>query len=219
MTETNQENPKKPEASQPVPSPVPQGDKLNKPTDKGTQAPPVPAKPRSRALIWFTIALIIIAVAWFCYWFFYLRFHEYTDDAYANGNLININSAISGSVVAFYADDTDLVEEGQLLVLLDSTPYQVAYDRELATMGSVVLQVRQLYDTVDVNRANVENKQIALQRASFDYENRKRLVNTLAVSNEDFIHSKDDLLTAQLNVEQAQFQLQAAQSAAGNTKL
>lgn len=220
MTETNQEKPKKLEESKPVH--LPQVDKLIETPEKPAQSEKptqVPAKPRSRTLIWFTIALIIIAVAWFCYWLLYLRFHEYTDDAYANGNLINVNSAISGSIVAFYADDTDLVEEGQLLVMLDTTEYQVAYDLELATLASVVLQVRQLYDTVDVNRANVENRQIALQRAAFDFENRKRLVDTLAVSNEDYIHSKDDLLTAQLNLEQAQFQLQASQSAAGNTKL
>ena len=73
-----------------------------------------------------------------------------------------------------------------------------SYENELATLGSTVLQVRQLYDNVDVNKANVESKHIALQRASYDYDNRKRLVNSLAVSNEDFVHAKDDFLPQSL---------------------
>lgn len=116
-------------------------------------------KPKKRNyLLWFTILLVILAIAWLLYWFLYLQYHEYTDDAYANGNIININSAINGSVIGLFADDTDKVNEGQLLVRLDDTEYRVVFENELATLASVVLQVRQLYDNVEVNRAVVENK-------------------------------------------------------------
>ena len=140
-----------------------------------------------------------------------------TDDAYANGNMININSAISGSVVAFYADDTDLVVEGQLLAALGPTPYQVIYNRELAALAAEVLQIRQLYDNVQVNQALVKNREAALSKAKYDYENRLQLIGSLAISNEDFIHSRDDLTIAETNLRQAQEQLKAAESAAGPT--
>jgi membrane fusion protein, multidrug efflux system len=178
-------------------------------------------KPRSRALLWFTLAILLAGLLWFCYWYFYLQYHESTDDAYANGNLVNINSVISEAVIAFYADDTDFVREGDLLVQLDPTNYQLAYNRELATLASVTLQVRQLYDNVQTALASVESKRVALAKAKFDYGNRLSLreSNLQAVSNEDYVHSNQDFSSAQFDLQQALSQLEAAQAAAGNTPI
>jgi membrane fusion protein (multidrug efflux system) len=174
---------------------------------------------RSRALWGFTLALLLACLLWLAYWYFYLQFHESTDDAYANGNLININSVIPGAVVAYYADNTDFVKEGQLLVQLDCTNHQLAYQKELATLASVVLQVRQLYDNVKANQANVKNKRSVLEEAKITYQNRLNLqINRPgAVAEEDFIQAKRRLLVAEFELQQAESQLQAAQAAAGNT--
>lgn len=176
-------------------------------------------KRNNHLLIWFTGVLILAGVVWLLLWLFYFQFHESTDDAYANGNLININSVIPGTVVAFYADDTDLVEEGQLLVSLDPTEFQIRYDRALSSLASTVLQVRRYFDNVKVSEANVENKSVAWSRANYDYQNRSKLVSTEAISNEDFIHSRDSLLIAELELKQAKAELKAAKDLAGNTSL
>lgn len=181
--------------------------------------PPADKHTRNRRLLLLTALLVFLTFLWCLYYFLYLQYHESTDDAYANGNMISINAAVPGSVAAFFADDTDLVKEGQLLVMLDRTPYQVAYDKELATLASTVLQVRQLYNSVQANRANVDNKRVALQRAQYDYENRSHLVNTKAVSNEEFIHARDAFQIATLDLKQAEYQLQIAQDAAGPTAI
>lgn len=183
------------------------------------QTQPLPTKKRSYTLVWFTIALIVAAVLWFLYWFFYLRFHESTDDAYANGNYITLNSVISGPVVAYYADDTDRVKEGQLLVLLDSTNYRITYEKELASLAAIVLQVRQLYDTVQVDQAILDNRKTALEKARYDFQNRFNLINSGAISNEDYTHARDDLTLAEFNYKQAAYQLESAISAAGNTPI
>lgn len=180
---------------------------------------PQQKKKRNYAMWWLTLGLLVLGIIWFLVWFFYLQFHESTDDAYANGNLVNINSVVSSSVVAFYADDTDLVKEGQLLAVLDNTDFQIRYDRELATLASVVLQVRQLYDQVKVNQAVVESKRVAFQKANYDYQNRSKLVESEAISNEDYTHSKDDLRTAELDLKQAAANLQLSIDAAGNTPI
>ena len=172
---------------------------------------------RSRTIWWFTIGLLLIGLAFLLLWFFYLRFHRWTDDAYTNGNMVNVNAAIPGSVVAFFADDTDLVNEGQLLVLLDDTDYKVVYERELATLASVVLQVRQLYSNVRVNHAQLESQRVAVERAKFDYENRLHLIHSQAVSNEEFIHSEETLATAEKELARAAYQLNASKDVAGNT--
>jgi membrane fusion protein, multidrug efflux system len=174
---------------------------------------------RSKMLIWFTIAVLVAGLIWFCYWFFYLQYYQFTDDAFSNGNLTNINSPISGTIIAFYAQDTDLVKEGELLIVLDKTEYQVAYEKELNSLASVILQVRQLYDNVTTNQALVENKKTLLSKAQYDYENRSNLVNTKAISNEEFIHSKDSLLVAQLDLKQTESQLKTSLDAVGNTTI
>lgn len=170
-------------------------------------------------LWWFTAFLLVAGILWLAYWFFYLQYHESTDDAYVNGNLININPAISGSVIAFFADDTDLVKEGQLLVSLDMTQYQIIYNKALSTLASTVLQVRQLYDQVNIARANLQNKETALANAKFDYENRLHLVDSQAISNQDFVHSKNTFNISELEYKQAKYQYEAALAAVGPTSL
>jgi membrane fusion protein (multidrug efflux system) len=181
--------------------------------------PEVPNRKRTRYLWLFTIILVLIGIALFCYWFFYAEFHESTDDANANGSLITVNSAINGSVIAFYADDTDLVKEGQLLIELDPTYYQVGYDKALAALSAEVLEVKQIYNTVLVNQADVEVKRISLSKTQYDYNNRASLVNSKAISNEDFIHSRDDLTIAEFELKKAESQLLVSQDAAGNTPM
>jgi membrane fusion protein (multidrug efflux system) len=176
-------------------------------------------KTRTRVLWIFTGSLLLGGLLWLVYWHLYLQYYVSTDDAYAKGNLVNVNSAINGSVVAFFADDTDLVLEGRPLVLLDRTDYQVNFEKELSALAAVVLQVRQLYDTVLASRATVENKKALLAKAQFDYENRSHLVKSEAISTEDFVHAKDDLLIAQLDLKQAEYQLEVALAAVGSTPI
>lgn len=177
-------------------------------------------KNKTRRAIWiFTAVIIVSGIIWFFLWLFYLRFHQFTDDAYVNGYLVNINAAVPGSVVAFYADDTDLVKEGQLLVELDASRYRFMYEQELAALAVVVLDVKQLYDDVLVNAMNVETKKAILSRARYDHDNRAKLLDSLAISHEDFVHSKDDLLVSEYQLRQAEEQLQMAKDAAGNTPL
>jgi len=174
---------------------------------------------RSRSLWIFTFFLLAAGAGWYCYWFFYLQYHEFTDDAYANGNYININSVISGAVIAYYADNTDLVKEGQLLVELDSTNYQSIFDKELATLALVTLQVRQLYDNVKVSQALVRMRQTEMERTNFDFKNRLKLreMNPEAVAEEDYVHSEHNYHAAEYDLQQAQSQLKATLAAAGNT--
>lgn len=174
---------------------------------------------RSKVLIIFTLILAILGIAWFFVWLLYLQFHMSTDDAYANGSMVNINSAIDGSVIAFYADNTDLVVQGQLLVKLDPTYYQVVYEQSLADLAAQTLHVKELYDAVFVNQSDVSIKKVLLSKSQFDHENRSQLIASKAVSNEVYIHSRDDLTIAENELKKAEFQLKTSQDVVGNTTL
>lgn len=171
---------------------------------------------RNHTLVKLTAGILILGLLWFLYWLLVLQYYAYTDDAYVNGNMVSINSAISGSVTAYYADDTDYVAEGQLLVRLDDTPYRITYERELETLASISLDVQQLYDKVGTTKALVKAKEVLLEKAKYDYENRSRLVESKAVSKEDYVHAKDNLLIAESELQQANMELQAALDAVGS---
>jgi len=173
---------------------------------------------KSKKMMWiFTFFLLLAGISWLLLWIFYLQYYVDTDDAYASGSVVNINPAVQGNVIAFYADDTDYVEEGQLLVELDPTFYSIAYDQALASLGSQALQIRELVDEVLVNAADVRVKEIVFSKAKYDFENRSKLVGSRAISQEDYTHSRDDLTVAENELQKAKYRLKISQDLLGNT--
>ncbi len=81
------------------------------------------------------------------YWTQILRYHQTTDDAYVNGNVVQITPQISGTVVAIGADDTQFVKAGQPLVRLDQADAKLALDSADAQLARTVRDVRNLFAT------------------------------------------------------------------------
>ncbi|HTA65914.1 MAG TPA: efflux RND transporter periplasmic adaptor subunit, partial [Xanthomonadaceae bacterium] len=171
-------------------------------------APPVaaPAKPvkgRSTALRILLLVLVLIAIGWVVWYFLIGRWHEDTDDAYVNGNVVQITPLVPGTVVSIGADDGDLVHEGQLLVGLDSTDAATALAQAEAALARTVRQVRGMYNGVDSSQAMLTNRRADLDRARVDFARRQNLASTGAISAEELSHARDQLDSAQAAVEAA----------------
>lgn len=111
---------------------------------------------RKRLLLLLTLLFIIIAVAIGIYWFLVLRHFEETDDAYVAGNQIQIMSQVSGSVTKVWADNTDFVKEGDVLVTLDPTDARQAFEKAKTALASSVRQTHQLMINSKQLQANIE---------------------------------------------------------------
>ena len=85
------------------------------------------------------------ALAWGAYEWLVASHYESTDNAYVQGNVIQITPQIGGTVMAIYADDTDFVKAGQPLVQLDPADAKVALEQAEANLAQTVRQVRTLY--------------------------------------------------------------------------
>ena len=165
--------------------------------------------PRAR---WLTAILAITLLAgagYGVYWARYARYVDYTDDAYVNGNVVQITPRISGTVVAIDANNTQFVEAGQPLVRLDPTDAKVALQQSEAQLAKTVRRVRNLFETTDALRANVQMRRTALAQVESDYERRARLASTGAISREDLQHAQDAVRSAQAALVAAQQQLAA----------
>lgn len=161
--------------------------------------------PMKKYLMYFTFFVVVVTAGIFIYWYFYGRFEDSTDDAYVHGNIVNISPQISGIVSSIHTDNMRFVKQGQILVQLDTTDYEIALEAAKDELARVTRDVARLFEKVHELKSDLEAKKIALVKAQIDYENRRNLVDEGAVSKEDYIHSK-------LKYEQAFAFVQSAKS-------
>ena len=165
------------------------------------------------------LVIIVVAVAYGAYYFLIARFHEATDDAYVNGNVVQITPQVTGTVVAVNADDTQTVKAGDPLVVLDPADARVALEQAEANLAQTVRQVRGLFADDNQYQAQVAQRQSDLSRAQDDLKRRMTVAQTGAVSQEEISHARDAVKSAQAAVEAAQQQLASNRALTANTTI
>ncbi len=164
-------------------------------------------------------AFLLMGAVYTFYWADVLRYRQSTDDAYVNGNVVQITPQIAGTVISIGADDTQFVKAGQPLVKLDPADAKVALDQSEAQLARTVREVRNLFATSAQLRAAVQMRQSDLATAQKDLERRERLGNSGAISNEELQHARDTLRTAQAALLAAEQQLAGNQARIDGTTL
>jgi membrane fusion protein (multidrug efflux system) len=172
-------------------------------------APAHATNKRRHRLIALGLAASFGAAVYGGYWFLSARHHQSTDDAYVNGDLVQITSEVAGTVMALEADDTQGVERGQTLLTLDPADAQVAISDAEARLARAVREVRTLFATAEELRARIADREIELQRAEDDYRRRSNLLDDGAVSAEELSHTKDTIAQMRANLSEAREQLNA----------
>jgi len=187
------------------------------PTPATAPAAPNPTAKRAKVLtVLGIVTLLGLAYGGFEWWSG--RHEESTDNAYVQGNLVQITPQVGGTVTAIYADDTDFVKVGQPLVQLDPADAGVALDQARANLAQAVRQVRGMYASnsslasqISVREADVARANTDLSRATDDLKRRQALAGNGAVSQEELSH-------AQSQVAQAQNALAAAQASVASAR-
>jgi membrane fusion protein (multidrug efflux system) len=100
-------------------------------------------------------------------------------------------------VVTIGADDGDLVRQGDSLVELDKADADVALQRAAANLANTVRRVRSLYSIVSGAKADVAVREVAVAKARADYNRRRDLVSSGAISAEELSHAQDELTAAE----------------------
>ena len=172
---------------------------------------------RRRWLVGLGAALALIALVWLSWWLLEARFYESTDDAYVAGDLVNVMSQVSGTVVSIAADETDRVQAGQELVRLDATDAQIALQEAEQQLARTVRQTRTVFATRDQLRAVVGQRRSELARAQSDFDRRRDLAASGAVSGEELGHAQDALKAARDALIAAEKNLAASSALVGHT--
>jgi membrane fusion protein (multidrug efflux system) len=163
--------------------------------------------------------VVVVGIGWTLYHFLVGRWYEGTDDAYVDGNVVQITPQVPGTVISIGADDNDYVREGQTLVKLDPSDADVALAQAEAALAQAVRKVRGLYSTVHTSKADVAARESAVQQAQADYKRRKGLADSGAISAEELAHARDALTTAQSALAAAQAQLATTNALVSDTEI
>ena len=185
----------------------PSGDEARKDT---TAPKPKAKKSRGWLLRGLAVVVVLGIIAWTAWYFLEGRWYADTDDAYINGNVVQITPQMSGTVISIGADDGDLVHAGDVLVKLDPSDAEVALAEAKANLANTVRKVRGLYASVNGGQADVAARQTAVKKARADYQRRVALAKSGAISAEELSHARDALTAAESGLIGSQQQLQTS---------
>ncbi|PWT72008.1 MAG: EmrA/EmrK family multidrug efflux transporter periplasmic adaptor subunit [Proteobacteria bacterium] len=179
---------------------------MNDVVSQSLQKAPVatPRSARRRRVLSVLAATLLVAAGAAAYWFIAERGSVFTDNAYVGGNVVQVIPQVSGTVIAIYADETNLAKQGQQLVQLDRTDADASLKQAEAALGDAVRSVRELYANENVARTSLGMRQaeIAHARAEVDrakadearlaaeYERRKQLFAKGFISDENVQNAK-----------------------------
>lgn len=142
------------------------------------------------------IAALLAGSALIAWWLLAPSNHEVTEDAYVEGNVVQVTPQLNGSVTAIAADNTDYVQAGQVLVQLNEVDAQLALARAEAQLAKTVRQVRAQFASSGQGRAAIVLRRADVARAETDLARRSSLAGSGAVSGEEISHAEDALRTA-----------------------
>ena len=188
---------------------------------------------RKKGLLGLAAVVVVAGLGWGAYEWLVASHYESTDNAYVQGNVVQITPQIGGTVLAIYADDTDFVKAGQPLVKLDPSDVNVALQQAEANLAQTVRQTRMLFANNGALAAQVQAKQAdiarydaELKRAQDDLDRRQSLAGNGAVSKEELNHAltqvanaKSGLAAAQAAVVTAREQLASNQAQTEGTSV
>lgn len=191
----------------------------NAPSQDTQQDAPQSNGRRKLFLIGLLLLVILGAAGYAAYYFLHARWYESTDDAYVDGNVVQITPMVTGTVISIGADDGNRVEAGQELVRFDPSDAEVRQQNAEAALAKTVRQVRGLFSNVDAYKADVVARRVALDKARSDFNRRQKLAQSGAISQEELAHARDALASAQSALSSADQQLNTSRALVDQTDI
>src|SRR5881392_3147345 len=128
------------------------------------------AELRRKGFLWFGAAVLLAASVYGAWWWLNGRYSETTDDAYVAGNIVAVTSRENATVTALYADNTQAVRQGQLLIEMDPSVAEVNMRAAEANLARAARAVHGTFASADSYSAQLEQAEVALAQARSDYQ-------------------------------------------------
>ena len=81
-----------------------------------------------------------------------------TEDAYVSGNIIPVTSQVNGTILNIEADNSDFIEAGEPLVLINQIDAKLALQKAQANLATTLRSVEDRYAQIATLEASIEEK-------------------------------------------------------------
>jgi len=102
--------------------------------------------------------LLVAAIGGLIYWL-YARQYESTDDAFIEGDIVQVSPKVSAYVAKVYVKENQPVHKGDLLVELDTKDYEARLEQARAQLKAAEAQRTQSQASVNLTRKTTEASQ------------------------------------------------------------
>jgi len=187
--------------------------------------PLAPAKPNAAArwawrFIKLMIFLAILTGVGYIGGNVWMDSHQYesTDDAFVDGHIVPISPEISARIKSVHVIDNQLVKQGDLLVELDPTDFQIVLDQKRAAEAAARSRLAQSKTQLEVVKAQVGQAQAALHVEQTNADNMQSSLSRMTTLDPRARSQQqmDDATAAQRSsaskVDEAQAMVAAAQA-------
>ena len=172
-------------------------------------------KPRKKLVFPIILGLVLVgAVIFTVKEYLFLQSHAQTDDAQIDGDISPVIARVSGYVTEIRFTDNQYVHAGDTLVVLDDRDYKIKLDQALAAqiaaqksamaIGAVISETQSNFA---VQRANIEEAQVRLTKATLDYDRYKNLYDDHAITKAQLDQATADRDGAQAMLDAAKSQV------------
>ncbi len=161
------------------------------------------------------VVLLILGAVVGVPYYNYAVSHEWTDDAFIEGHIVQISSKVAGHVLRVHVADNQLVKRGDLLLEIEPREHETRLAQARAASQAALARQEAAQINVDVIRITSD---AGLQQASAAAEMAKSAVQTaraqVAVARSRLEQARAQIETAQANAEQVRMQVAAVEAEA-----
>ena len=164
-----------------------------------------------------TLIAVLIAVSYSIYWWQFDNYFVITNDAYVSGNLTPLKAQTSGTVVDVRVEETQYVNQGDVLVRLDGLESQVVLASAEASLAVSIRQVETLFKQVDMLQQKLKAKKAIVHRSQHDLLRYRSVASEGAVSAQQIENTEFMLNEQEAELQQIQAELGGAEALTKNT--
>jgi len=172
-------------------------------------------KGRKKMVFPIILGLVLVgAVVFSVKEYVFLQGHAETDDAQVDGDISPVIARVSGYVTEIRFQDNQYVHAGDTLVVLDDRDYRIKLDQAIAAQSAAQKSaaatgaaISEAESNFPVQKANIEQAQVHLWKATQDYERYKNLYDDHAITKAQLDEATADKESAQAALDAAKSQV------------
>jgi membrane fusion protein (multidrug efflux system) len=158
------------------------------------------------------LVLIVGALTYGGYWWFYSRFWVVSHNAFVAGNLIPVEADATGIVTQVLVEESQYVNKGDLLVRLDEHRAQTALGQSRGELGQVVREIGAVYSTREQMCQKLIARSARLAQVRHDVLRLRQALPTGSVSEQVMQNTEDQMTALDAEMREAEAELKAIEA-------